>query len=155
MRSDPEEDEIIAGQTCMTCHHKEYIHRVDMVNNRVKENGSLANLAGEVERPYVPSADLRKLVDEDSASYRSALTKAGVDWEKADPVNRVAKGYDLAIPLRQAAAEAGVTEEELVSALENSSDLYVLADRVENGNINRADFNEFFKVLTEVLKGRI
>lgn len=153
--TDPDEDEIIAGQTCMTCHHKGYIHRVDMVNERVKENSSLANIAGEVERLYVPSDDLRKLVDQDSESYRSALTKAGIDWQKADPVNRIAKGYDLAIPLKQAASEAGVTEDELVSALENNSDLSALADRVEDGSINRADFNEFFKILTEVLKGRI
>jgi hypothetical protein len=147
--TEPEEDEIIAGASCMACHKKGYIHRGDMVNDKVKENAQLASIAAEVEQLYIPSEKLKKLVEEDSESYRSTLKKAGVDLENGEPVNRIARGYELAIPLAQVAAEAGATEEELISALENSPALSELAEWFNDGKINRVDFNEFFKLLSE------
>jgi hypothetical protein len=59
-----------------------------MMNDKVKENAQLASVAAEVERLYIPSEKLKKLVEEDSESDRSTLKKAGVDLENGEPVNR-------------------------------------------------------------------
>lgn len=153
--TNPEEDEIIAGQSCMLCHAKGYIFRRDMVVDKVKENAAISSILADVEKLYSNESDFKEKINADTDSYRKALAEAGVDISKSDPVNRISKGYSLTVSFAQVAAEAGVPEDVFREALENSDDLSALADGFEDGAVPRPLLNEVFPKLIEILQSKI
>lgn len=153
--TDPDEDEIIAGLTCMSCHAKGFIYRKDMVVEAAKNSTALSSVLANVEKLYKPDDEFKELVEDDAKGYRDALTEAGVDLEKKDPVNRIAQGYPLAIPFAQVAAEVGVEESVLKDALENQDELDEVNARVVDGALMRSDLQEYFKTIVKAVRSKI
>jgi hypothetical protein len=143
------EEDIIAGQSCMSCHNNGLINKQDMV---IKEAGSRGILDSQIEAIYVSHSKFKSQIDKDSDSYKDALNQANVNTKRKDPVFRVAKKYLLDVSTGQAAAEIGVQRSVLEGHLQRVQGLSSL---FEGGSISRTNFEIKYKTLSTSLQTEI
>ena len=99
--------------SCMACHAGGLLPVEDEVGPLLAENdawqiGFDADDLEVLDETYIPASDMDQLIDGDSARYRAALAKLGLDPRAPDPVSRVYLSFDAPLDLGRAAAELGV-----------------------------------------------
>ena len=98
---------------------------------------------------YPPPGVLLKTLETDNRAYQAALHALGVDFEAAEPITACAARYEAELDLRSAAAELGLTAEQLLAALPRlGSRSDALAPlRIAHGRVKRDSFTALFPVL--------
>jgi mono/diheme cytochrome c family protein len=119
--SDPRRPDrrVESGLSCMSCHARGLLFKADQVRAHVEKSRSAFSRADveAVRALYPKAARLRALLDEDNRRYRRALARAGADPDEPDPVTALALHYEATLDRRTAAAELGLTAEELSARL--------------------------------------
>jgi hypothetical protein len=145
-----------AGLSCMSCHARGFLFKADQVRAHVEKNPTA--FAPEdvtaVRALYPPKARLRALVDEDNERYLKALARAGIPAEDPEPVNAVTHHYEGTLDRRAAAAELGLTADELTARLQKAPALArVLGPfRLAGGTVQRDVFQEGFDEIARGLR---
>jgi mono/diheme cytochrome c family protein len=148
--SDPRRPDraVETGLSCMTCHTRGLIPKADQVRAHVMKNPqafSAADVAA-IKALYPPAAALRALLDEDSERFVKALTKTGVRPDDPEPTAAVTERYEAALDLAAAAAEAGLTPDELARRLRGAPELAraLGALLTRGGTVQRSTFQAAF-----------
>src|SRR5262249_14254475 len=125
--SDPRRPDhtVETGLSCMTCHTRGLIPKADQVRAHVAKNPQAfgAADAATIKALYPPAAALRPLLAEDSDRFVKALARTSVRPDDPEPIAAVADHYEAALDLDAAAAEAGVSTDELARRLGGAPDL--------------------------------
>src|SRR5439155_22209217 len=151
--SDPQRPDhrVETGLSCMSCHSRGILPKVDQVRAHVVKNKK-AFLVADVDAVlalYPPKERLQKLVEEDNEKYGRAVAKLGLALDAEDPVNVVTRRFEGSLDLAAAAAELGVSAEWFRKMLDAKSAqakaLGVLA--VKGGTVTREAFEDAFPTL--------
>jgi mono/diheme cytochrome c family protein len=148
--SDPRRPDrrVETGLSCMSCHARGLLFKADQVRAHVEKNRAAFTKedVDAVRALYAPRARLQGLVDEDNERYRTALAKAGVPLDEEDPVNAVTQHFEGTLDPRAAAAELGLTAEELSARLAQAPALARILGplRLRGGTVQRQVFEEGF-----------
>ncbi|HEY1378946.1 MAG TPA: c-type cytochrome domain-containing protein, partial [Gemmataceae bacterium] len=144
------------GVSCMSCHLGGIQPKADQMRSHVARNPAAYSKAdAEIVRAlYPPEAEMTKLMTADADRFRVALEKVGGRVTEADPVSAAAVRYEADVDLRTAAAEAGVSPDELrrrVSASEALARNFGPL-RVDGGTVHRQVFQQAFGDLVRELR---
>ena len=102
--------------SCSNCHQQGFNMVTDEVRNFVLSNRRVIadrDVIEAVEDVYVEPDAFAEVIAEDSALYRTALERVGVPTTGTDPVAATFLRFNLELDLAQAAAELGVSPDEL------------------------------------------
>ena len=122
--------------SCSQCHAAGINPMTDVVRAYADDNrlDFDADTLGEIEDTFLPQTEIDELIRQDSALYRAALSRAGIDGAAGDPVSATYVRFDGDVTLSAAAGELGITPAELrdeLGFLSSEADpaLSVLRDR--------------------------
>ena len=130
--------------SCSNCHAQGY----NMVTDEVRPfvTGNRRSVGREdfeaVNEVYLDPADFAEVIAEDSAYYLASLERAGLPSTGSDPVAQSYLRFNVEVDLKQAAAELGLTLDEL------DDDLNLLDPRLSvlrQTTIEREDFTDTFE----------
>lgn len=113
------------GISCMSCHARGIITKGDQVRGHVAANPN-AFPAKERERIlalYPPAERFNALLREDAGRFAKAVARTGSPLGATEPIVALALQFEADLDLVRAAAEVGITPEELVKALGRSEKL--------------------------------
>jgi hypothetical protein len=113
------------GLSCMGCHAHGIIDKADQIRDAIGDTVAVADRA-EIERLHPRAARLAALYAQDRARFVAALAAIGVTppADPADePITRVTARYESELDLRTAAAELGLTADDLTARLDRSEAL--------------------------------
>jgi mono/diheme cytochrome c family protein len=155
--SDPSRpDKIVENAiSCIGCHAKGIIPKDDQVRAHVQKNprAFTAEQRESILALYVPAEKFAERLKEDNQRFTAALKRLGLSVDDPEPVSSVVQRYEDVLDLRSAAAEVGVSMEELAGVLRRSSELArplgPLAAR--RGSVQRQVFEEAFPRLLREL----
>jgi tetratricopeptide (TPR) repeat protein len=144
------------GLSCMSCHARGMIEKVDQVRDHVLKNArafSKTDLAT-VQALYPPRDKFLALLREDGRRFQEAVKKTGAPWTATEPIAALALRFEAELDLALAAAEAGVRPPELLRALAASPELARQLGplKVDGGTVQRQVFVDVFQALAAVLK---
>jgi mono/diheme cytochrome c family protein len=156
--SDPKrpDQRVETGVSCMTCHARGLIPKADQVRAHVVKSSTAFTRADRetVLALYAPKARLQGLLDEDNRRYLKALARLGVSPDDAEPVSTVTLRYEATLDLRAAAAELGLTAEDLTARLKSAPALAKVmgAFRLRGGTVQRQVFQDGFADAVRILQ---
>jgi tetratricopeptide (TPR) repeat protein len=144
------------GLSCMSCHAKGLIEKSDQVRDHVQKNAA-AFPQVEIDTVlalYPPRDRFTELLRGDARRFQEAVAATGAPLSATEPVAALALRFEAELDLSLAAAEAGVTSEDLRKALQRSP---LLAQQlgplqVEGGTVQRPVYVDAFADLVEVLR---
>lgn len=136
------------GISCFGCHNQGIRRAKDDVRAHVLADRTFPKKVREhVEALYPPHEEMDRILDEDYNRFRSAMLRAGLDPDldarKAgvESINFLSKQYEKALDLRIAAAEFGITSEQLAEGLGASGGAdFRIRRRLQQGTIPRETF---------------
>ena len=144
------------GISCMSCHARGLLFKADQLRGHVEKNG-----AGVFGKPIVDAirathprkARFQAQIDEDNVRYLKALEKFGVRDPDQEPINLVTLRFEATLDGRTAAAELGLSLEELGSFLSGNTDQKRIFGSllVKGGTTQRSVFQENFPELARRL----
>jgi mono/diheme cytochrome c family protein len=145
----------IVGVACMTCHSQGLLEKRDQVRDAIlKKTDVPAGVVDMVKTIYSEPAQFTEKIKADTQIYQTALTQAGVDFSKPDPVSQILKTFNDSVSLRIAAGELGVTEDRVINAIEGSQTLSnALSALTTNSSVSRANFSTNFQALMSAVYG--
>jgi mono/diheme cytochrome c family protein len=156
--SDPKrpDQRVETGVSCMTCHARGLIPKADQVRAHVEKNPASFTRADRetVLALYPPRARVQALFDEDNRRYLTALARTGVAPEDPEPVSTVTQRYEATLDLRSAAAELGLTADDLAGRLQRAPALARVlgALRLRGGTVQRQVFQDGFAEAVRALR---
>jgi WD40 repeat protein len=125
--SDPKrpDRQVETGISCMSCHVRGINVKDDQIRDHVGRNAKAFRKADAetIRAIYVPSAKMRSLMDEDAERYRKAVEKCGGRVNVTAPIATLTVRYEADLDLPTAAAEVGVSPDELRSRLADAEGL--------------------------------
>jgi hypothetical protein len=149
----------LTSVSCSSCHASGFIPVADEVRDVVRdtarvliEDGTLnQEQLEQLSNVYLPEAAFARRIEEDSDSfYLNALRRANLPIAGAEPISAVFQRFDRDMTLRDAAADLGLTEDELDQELNTlEPELTVL----RRGSIDRDDFTALYVASLCVLSG--
>jgi hypothetical protein len=149
--SDPyrQDHVVINGLSCMGCHSRGLIDKVDQVRSTVLQNRNVYS-EEEVEHVlalYPEASRFATLLGQDRERFSKAVAKTGGPVEDSNPVVEVSLRFDADLDLQTAAAEIGLTSEQFTASLDRSPpelarELGPL--RIPTGTIKRSVFIGLF-----------
>jgi WD40 repeat protein/mono/diheme cytochrome c family protein len=150
--------------SCMSCHLPGILPKDDQIRDHVAKNPKVFPKATAelINALYVPHKKMQALMEEDAQRYQKALEKTGVKRGKYEPVSTLTLRYEADIDLPTAAAEVGVTAEEFLRVLNQSSTLpgNLGSLKISGGTVSRttlvqafADLIKAFRLGTSVQPG--
>src|SRR5262249_9967163 len=115
--SDPKrpDRQVETGISCMSCHVRGINVKDDQIRDHVGRNAKAFRKADAetIRALYVPAAKMRSLMEDDADRYRKAVEKCGGRVNVTAPIATLTVRYEADLDLPTAAAEVGVTPEEL------------------------------------------
>ncbi len=149
-RNRPDRPEIINGISCMGCHDNGIQTAVDEIRPYAHESAAFsAEDLESIEGLYPAAAEFDGLLEEDRERFIEALSRAGIDPARRDgqgrePISALADRFERAVDLRQAAAELGLTEEELLEKLNRTRASLETKALLVRKNVPREEFIQLF-----------
>jgi formylglycine-generating enzyme required for sulfatase activity/mono/diheme cytochrome c family protein len=146
---------VINGISCMECHGKGMIDKVDQVREHV-QNSAEGFTEAEKESIlalYPAPKEFLALLRRDAERFRKAVARTGAPLTATEPVAALADRYEAEIDLPMAAAEAGVGVREFARSLRSrrlARDLGNL--QVAGGTVKREVFREAFPEVVRALQ---
>jgi mono/diheme cytochrome c family protein/DNA-binding beta-propeller fold protein YncE len=143
------------GISCMNCHARGLIDKADQIRPHVEKNRTgFTRAEYDAVRTLHPEAEkFSAAVKADSARYLHALRLLGGPPTGTDPVVAVALRFEDELDLRQAAAEAWTTPEELTKLLAARAALARPLGALRNGGtVSRKSMTAIFPLLVRTLK---
>lgn len=160
---DSQDDRAVTnGISCFGCHNQGIRKNNDDVRKHVLDDKNFPRkLRDAVEDLYPTRPEMQKVFNQDAIRYRTALKSAGLDLEidsqntGIESINLLSKQYEKALNLRLAAAEFGITPEELDKRLAARGDNAAQIKRLlEQTKIQRQFFEKEFRGLIEFVSDR-
>jgi hypothetical protein len=145
------------GRSCMGCHYAGMRHIRDEVRALLTDDKKAIFDVGKARALYPPQAELERWLTGDSKQFNDAVTGTGAPVASSpanEPINRISALYSAQLSAAQAAADAGLSVQELQRQIARNSDLRRLGfDQLEgaNGGIKRDAWEEYFGQLAETL----
>lgn len=148
--SDPKRPDRLVenGLSCMSCHVRGLLPRDDQVRAHVLKNPAAFS---HEERAallalYPPAARLRRLFQDDMERFARALEQAGVSPAEPESILTATLGYEGVLDLRSAAAELGLTPDDLLSRLRRFAEPMrsLGALQAKGGTVQRQVFEEAY-----------
>lgn len=133
------------GASCHSCHNAGLITFEDKVKQYVIQNSRKYDRATyESVLEVYPDADVFKAaMDRDSATHVNAVAEAGVPADAPDAISRVFLDFQLGnVTAEIAAAELGVTKDELLRDLDNLDP--ILSPLESGGHVDREQFTSVY-----------
>jgi WD40 repeat protein len=143
------------GVSCMSCHLTGIQPKTDQIRSHVVRNpAAFAKSDAEIVRAlYPPEKAMTKLMEEDAECYRRAVGQCGCKVTEADPVSVAAVRYEADLDARSAAAEVGLSADQLRRRLTAATLAQGLgALRTDGGTVHRAVFQKAFGDLAKELR---
>jgi tetratricopeptide (TPR) repeat protein/mono/diheme cytochrome c family protein len=144
------------GLSCMSCHAKGLIEKNDQIRGHVLKNPSAFAQADleSVKALYVPTDELTALIRKDAKRFQDAVLKTGAPLSVTEPVAALALRFEAEMDLPLVAAEAGVSPDALLKALDRSAALAKALGAIKSsgGTVQRQVFVDAFAELVSVLK---
>ncbi len=156
--SDPKrpDRQVEAGLSCMTCHERGILPKEDQIRAHVEKNAAVfrSEDRAAIRAIYPPVAIMRRWMEEDANRYQKALKEIGISVGESEPVSAVTLRYEAVLDLAEAAAELGVTSDELLSRLKAAPGVQRLLGALQSprGNVQRQVFEESYPRLVRELK---
>ncbi len=148
--SDPRRPDraVVNGISCMSCHYAGIIRKEDEIRRHVQANLAAYPEADDILALY-PTADrLTELQDADARRFREALSQIGIDRLTAtsEPVTNMALRFESNLDVKLAAAEFGLSSNELITLLPSFPKLARILGslRVPGGTVKREVFVQVF-----------
>ncbi len=144
---------VVNGISCMHCHVEGMISKDDQVRPRVVANRKAFE---EYEYElllalYPEKGEFDKKMDEDKKRFHDAVERTGSRVSQSEPVFILARRFENPVNLNLAAAEIGLTAEELKSGLDSSPKLAREIGELKVGVVNRDKFVKAFGLIVEEL----
>ena len=113
------------GISCMGCHDQGFRKAKDEIRIHVENDRSFSKEARDAVTALYPTTDeMDRVIDEDVKNFRAAMERAGLNpdlkYGGIEMINALSKQYERDVTLKLAAAEFGLSGEELVSRLEGA-----------------------------------
>ncbi len=143
------------GLSCMSCHAKGMLPKSDQVRKHVLANaGSFLEADVESVRTlYPPEEQFAALIQKDARRFQEAVAQTGAPLSSTEPIAALALRFEAEMDLALAAAEAGVTAEQLLRALDRFPDLARRLGPLRVGStVQRQVFVDAFADLVEALR---
>ena len=125
--SDPKrpDRQVEAGLSCMSCHVRGINPKSDQVREYVEKNPKAFGRAEteSIKALYPPEKKMKALMDADAEAFKKAVEKTGARISNAEVISTMVIRYEADLDLPVAAAELGLTPEELVRRMGESSQL--------------------------------
>lgn len=140
------------GISCMGCHDQGMKNATDDVRPHVASARTMtAEARALVEALYPAKAEFDSLIEADRARFLNAMKRAGVEQKvDQDPVNILSERYERDVDANAAAAEFGVTKEEVLKYLRGPSVVgSSFSAQLEQGTVQRDAFETEFGGLVE------
>lgn len=151
---------ILNGISCISCHYDGMkpenparLENFDEIRKRTlnnfrrfkREDRSL------ISRLYPEQKEFKKLIEGDRSSWRQALKTAGMTRTgSAEPVRALFDSFVRNLDVEVAAAEFGLTPDDLLSKMERESETRQLSFRLAQGGMQRQLFVEEFRKIAEL-----
>lgn len=145
------------GISCFGCHNQGIRRATDDIRKHVVNDRTFPkDVREKVEALYPSIEEMNKVLDEDYGRFRNAMLRAGLDpdldSQKAgvESINFLSKQYEKALDLRLAAAEYGITSDDLSEGLAAAGgEAFRTKRRLEQGVLPRETFEERFTDFVE------
>ncbi|MBW3596351.1 MAG: SUMF1/EgtB/PvdO family nonheme iron enzyme [Planctomycetes bacterium] len=144
---------VVNGLSCMSCHAAGMIPKADEVrqsaflNVAAFSNRELARIFA----LYAPQAELAALLEADGERFRRAVEKTGAPVGKTEPIVTLSLRFEEEVDLPRAAAEAGVTPEDLLAGIDRSPELQRVFGVLKGGTMKREALAKGFSQLASEL----
>jgi hypothetical protein len=149
----------LTSVSCSSCHASGFIPVADEVRDVVRDTARVLIQDGtlnqeqleQLSNVYLPEAAFARRIEDDSDSfYLNALRRASLPIAGAEPISTVFQRFDRDMTLRDAAADLGLSAEELDQELNTlEPELTVL----RRGSIDRDDYTALYVASLCVLSG--
>lgn len=152
---------VVAGISCMACHHQGLIEKADQIRDIVQKN-KLAFPREETNTVlalYPAKQEMEKLIRDDNERYAQAFAQlnlpAAEKPAEADPITPLALKFNREMDLKRVVAELGTTSEKLYDALDRTPPMgrALGAIRLEGGTIQRSIYLSVLDELVAALYG--
>jgi WD40 repeat protein len=156
--SDPKRPDrtVTNGVSCMSCHYAGVIPKSDEVGPAVRANPKAYEDSKAILALYRDPAELNRIYADDARQFASAMQKLGIHSlsRSGEPVSFMASRFEQELDARQAAAELGLSTDELMKRLDDSPAIArkFAALRNPGGVIKRDAFSLTFGEATLELK---
>jgi len=153
----------VTSVSCANCHYNGLIPVVDEVRDVVRSNavqfindGTLnQDQLEQLSEVYLPPAQFKARVEQDSQSYINALKQANLPVSGTEPVSTIAFRFDRRVSLKDASSYLGLSSDELKR---NLNDLDPALGVLDGSTIDRDDFTaqylESVCILSQVNENR-
>jgi hypothetical protein len=143
------------GLSCLSCHVRGVIPRADQVREHVLGGrGAFGDVeAAAVLALYPPRESFLAALEDDARRFVAALEAAGVAVDGPEPVAALAQHYEGELSRAQAAAELGLSPDELVRGLDVSPPLARILGQLRQagGTVQREAFAAAYPELLRCL----
>jgi mono/diheme cytochrome c family protein len=134
---------VLNGISCISCHHSGIIPKADEVRSHVLQNrDSFASELDEILSVYRDNKFVEETQTQDAARFDAALSSIGIQRKTRsnEPVFNIAERFERELDAKLAAAELGLTVEELAKELADHDDLArVLGAVLSPGGVVKRD----------------
>jgi WD40 repeat protein len=156
--SDPKrpDRQVETGISCMSCHVRGINVKDDQIRDHVARNAKVFRKADAetIRALYVATTKMRSLMEEDAERYRKAVEKCGGRVNVTAPIATLTARYESDLDLQTAAAEVGISPEELHSRLAETEGLTrnLGALTTAGGTVHRPVWVQAFPDVVRALK---
>lgn len=144
-----------AGISCMSCHARGLLFKADQLRGHVEKNAAAFGKAvvETVRATHPRPAKFQAQIDEDNRRTLKALASFGVRDADQEPINLVTQRFEATLDGAAAAAELGLTIEELATYLQQNPDQTRLFGTllVKGGTVQRGVFQDHFPEMSRRL----
>jgi serine/threonine protein kinase/succinate dehydrogenase flavin-adding protein (antitoxin of CptAB toxin-antitoxin module) len=141
--------EVINGISCMSCHARGMIEKDDQIREYVEKNPN-AFSKEEADTILVLYPGKKKLAEwfrQDAERFAAAVKKTGAQLSRTEPIVALSVRFEQELDLKLAAAEVGITEEDLRKALDGDKDLARAVGELKVGTMKRDKFEAAFGLI--------
>ncbi len=157
--SDPKQKDraVVNGISCMSCHYQGMIDKNDQIRDAVLKNTESYSLdeVALVKRLYPVKEEFETLLHDDAGRFKKAVEACGAKVTGPEPIEALSLRYENAVDLKLAAAEIGITVDDLLKGLAKAPAALsreFSALRAPGGVVQRDVFASDFQALTALLE---
>lgn len=149
---------VVNGLSCMSCHLRGIIPKADQVREFVERTPTAfdADSAATIAALFPTRDELFRVQSADAERYQNAVRETGNTISRTESLAALARKFDSALGIAQAAAEAGISEEMLQNVLTKDSGIARILGPLQSpgGVVHRQSFAQIFPLLIAALPAR-
>ncbi len=138
---------IFNGISCMGCHVGGLHIKFDSIREHAERTPAAfkADDLALIKKTYKDQTEMAAIFKKDIERYQAALGKIGVKEEgKLDPIRTLVDRFEAPVDLENAAAELGISIEQLKAEAKRNVEVSEALSELENGGLPRDTFIKFF-----------